>query len=64
MSLFTKCLLYCPICQIEYDNMKAYGGGIPCCSKECYKEAQWRHSLAIMGKEYRPQEKSKDESKD
>lgn len=52
--MFSYMKVYCSIC----DFMKRYGkiDGDSCCSKECYKEFDWRRVLSIMGKIYYPQE--------
>ena len=49
-----QCLLHCPVCRAEFDWLRGYGREIRCCSKECHDEAEWRRTLAIMGKTYRP----------
>ena len=53
--MFSRCSLHCPVCRSEFDWMKRYGRDFGCCSKECHDEAEWRHTLAIMGKPYRQQ---------
>jgi hypothetical protein len=54
MSLFGYFKVYCPICRIEMDGMKSYGRDAHCCGKECFEEWEWRHTLAILNKEYYP----------
>jgi hypothetical protein len=51
--MFTRCSLHCPVCRAEFDWHHAYGRDIPCCSKKCRDEAEWRRALSIMGEEYR-----------
>jgi len=45
----------CPICMAEMEWMRGYGRDARCCGKECYREFEWRRTLAIMGKSYYPQ---------
>ncbi len=64
MSIFSHMEVYCPICRHEFDGMHGYGRDWgkwksreirrdwKCCSKECHDEAEWRRTLAIMGKPY------------
>ena len=47
-----KCILFCPVCRAEFDWMRGYGRDIRCCDKNCNDEAEWRRTLAIMGKPY------------
>jgi len=61
MLLFTTCLFHCPVCTREYDWMRGYGREIRCCSKDCHDEAEWRRTLAILGKEYRPRKEKRDD---
>jgi hypothetical protein len=59
--MFSQCKLFCPVCKAEFDWMKKYGREIGCCGKACHDEAEWRYTLAIMGKEYYPDPRKKDE---
>lgn len=54
MSLFTPCVLYCPVCRREFDWHKGYGREIRCCGKECHDEVAWQRTLSIMGEDYYP----------
>jgi hypothetical protein len=36
-----------------------YGRDQKCCSKNCYKEFDWRHTRSIIGLEYAPKIKTK-----
>jgi hypothetical protein len=51
----TRCELYCPVCRQPFDWLRGYGRDIRCCCKSCHDEAEWRRTLAIMGKAYYPQ---------
>lgn len=53
-----ECILFCNVCRQEFDWHKGYGLDIRCCSKECFKEADWRRTLSILGENYRPQKKA------
>ena len=53
-DVFSHMKVHCPICKAEIDGMKAYGREALCCDKECYEEWEWRRTLAIMGKPYKP----------
>ncbi len=57
MALWSRLSAHCPICKSEYDWMRGYGARdmIRCCCKVCYKEFEWRYTLAVMGKEYHQQ---------
>jgi len=52
--MFSFMRVHCPICKSEIDGMRGYGREAKCCDKECYEEWEWRKTLAIMGKPYRP----------
>jgi hypothetical protein len=54
MSVFTPCLLHCPVCRSEFNWHRGYGREIRCCCRECYQEAEWRRVLSILGKPYTP----------
>jgi hypothetical protein len=54
--MMTPMEVRCPICGQSYDWHHGYGQLINCCGRECFKEAEWRYTLSILGKEYRPQE--------
>jgi hypothetical protein len=53
--VFSYMKVHCPICRCEFDGMRPYGREAHCCSRECYKEWEWRQTLAIMNKPYKPQ---------
>lgn len=53
--MFTPCEIRCCICGQEMDWHKRYGRETCCCSRECFKEFEWRRALSIMGKAYYPQ---------
>ncbi len=50
--MFSRCEFYCPVCRQQFDWMRGYGKDIRCCGRECHVEAEWRRTLAILGKEY------------
>lgn len=50
--------LYCPVCRNLFNWWRGYGREIRCCCKECHEEADWRRTLAILGKEYYPEVKN------
>jgi hypothetical protein len=50
----TACLLYCPVCRNEFNWHRGYGREIRCCCIECHSEAEWRVTLSILEKPYRP----------
>ena len=52
----SECLLHCPVCRDEFNYHRGYGREIRCCGKQCHDEAQWRLTLSILGKPYRPRE--------
>lgn len=61
MSLFSPQKWYCNACGKEMFTppCNALTGGFrlgyKVCSMECCKEMQWRDTLSVMGKPYRPQ---------
>lgn len=55
--MFTHCQIRCAICGTEIDYHHAYGREVACCGKTCHDEFQWRRTLSIMGKPYRPDPK-------
>jgi len=57
MSVFSFMKVYCPICRSVMDGMRGYGREARCCDRDCYREWEWRRTLAIMGKPYTPQPK-------
>lgn len=46
---FSYMRVHCPICKSEMDGMRGYGREARCCDAECYREWEWRRTLAIMG---------------
>lgn len=54
-----KCEVRCCICLAAFNFMTRYGRDGACCSKECWRELEWRRTLAVMGTPYRPQEAAK-----
>lgn len=52
--MFAYMKVHCPICCCEMDGMKAYGRESHCCGPTCHNEWEWRRTLAIMGKPYKP----------
>ena len=52
--MFSYMKVHCPICKAEMDGMKGYGREAQCCGPACYREWEWRKTLAIMGQQYRP----------
>jgi len=58
--LFSFQEYYCVICGVlhsqNFNNKGSYGKDKCCCSKECYEEWEWRKTLAILGKPYRPRQ--------
>jgi hypothetical protein len=59
MSMYSKQVVYCNCCgrKLEIELPKMMGNLFRCCSIECIQEMNWRETLSIMGKEYRPPEK-------
>lgn len=47
----------CPACgkkgETNFNGLGSYGNYL-CCGKKCHKEMEWRRTLAILGKPYRP----------
>ncbi len=52
--MFSRCETKCPICGGLMDWMKRYGRECGCCGSECYREFEWRRTLAVIGKDYYP----------
>jgi len=50
----TACILFCPVCRMEFDWNRGYGRDIRCCDQECHQEAEWRRTLSILEKTYYP----------
>jgi hypothetical protein len=50
----TRCQVRCCICGTEMDFHRAYGRVATCCGKQCHDEFEWRRTLSIMDKPYRP----------
>lgn len=50
----TQCLVRCAICACDMDWHKSYGRDVSCCCKACYDEFEWRRTLSILDKPYRP----------
>src|SRR6185436_1269112 len=61
MALSTRCSLRCPICTGEFDWNEGYGREIRCCCESCHTEAEWRRTLSILGKEYYPDPRRKND---
>lgn len=53
----THCKTRCCICGCEIDWHHRYGREAPCCGKLCHDEFQWRYTLSVLGKPYRPDPK-------
>ena len=68
MSRFSKQQYFCNICGKEMfvNCCEMLGGGRTVnwrvCSIKCIREAQWRETLSIMGKEYYPDPRQYDEN--
>jgi len=52
--MFSYMKVHCPICKTEMNGMRGYGREAKCCDQECYQEWEWRKTLAILGKPYKP----------
>lgn len=50
----TELKCYCPICKKQMNYHDGYGRDQKCCSKNCYKEFDWRHTRSIIGLAYAP----------
>lgn len=52
--LYSKQKFFCMACGVELqiEIGKLYGGKT--CGRACFREFQWRETLSIMGKEYKP----------
>jgi hypothetical protein len=48
----TPCNIKCCICAQPMDWRHRYGREAACCSKDCYREFEWRNTLSILGKPY------------
>lgn len=48
---------YCSICRSEMLFENRYGRDACCCGKDCWQEFDWRLTLSILGKPYRPDPK-------
>lgn len=59
--MFSRCELLCCICGAKV-NWTPRGEGICVCGTECYREFDWRRTLAIMGKPYEPRPEEKEKS--
>lgn len=53
--------VFCCICKQTFDGMRHYGRDAMCCSKQCWEEYEWRRTLAILGKPYRPMKEKPDD---
>jgi hypothetical protein len=61
MSIFVKQKCFCNICGLEFmTDFQSYGGRV--CGSECWGELKWRETLAILGKDYVPQESISDKT--
>jgi len=51
--MFSTMELFCQVCgkKFETDFMAYHARS---CSRECYREFEWRKTLSIMGKDYYP----------
>jgi hypothetical protein len=45
--------LHCNACGREIPVKRSMGREFRCCSIECVREMNWRHTLSIMGEPYR-----------
>jgi hypothetical protein len=54
-TVFKKQKAFCMICGREFLSDYSIMKNGSLCSKECFKEWQWRYTLYVMGKDYRPQ---------
>lgn len=56
--MFSKQKVHCMICAMLYETnfngSGGYGRKSECCSYNCWKELEWRQTLAILGKPYHP----------
>lgn len=48
---------YCSICRREMLFEDRYGREACCCGQDCWQEFDWRLTLSILGKPYRPDPK-------
>lgn len=64
MAIYSKQILYCNVCGQKMCKEIPFLIGKHCkvCSIECCEEFNWRNTLSIMGSEYRPMEKNKNEA--
>ena len=55
--MFTMQPVFCPACggkgQTNFNGLGTYGRYL-CCGKKCHEEIEWRRTLAILNKPYRP----------
>lgn len=61
MSLFSTMDLFCQTCGELYQttcNTGAWKRGT--CSMRCHYEKEWRYTLSVLGKPYRPDERTFD----
>ncbi len=50
----TDVICYCSICKTEMKFEARYGRDACCCSKDCWTEFDWRLTLGILNKPYKP----------
>lgn len=56
MIVATRLDCRCSICGCDMDYENRYGREACCCSKDCWQEFDWRFTLSILGKPYRPRQ--------
>ncbi len=57
LETLRKPTIFCNACGIEVEIAKSCGGsflGYRVCSPKCVREARWRDTLHVMGKDYKP----------
>lgn len=63
MTLFSKQALRCCICGVSYEatcrDGTRWANGV--CSMRCHYEKEWRYLLSVLGKAYRPDERTFDQ---
>lgn len=47
----------CSICGGEFNWSDRYGREGVCCDRDCWQEFDWRYTLAVLDKPYRPDPK-------
>lgn len=57
-GIYSEQTCFCNCCgkKMEVPLPTVYGARWKVCGEECHREIEWRETLSIMGKPYRPRE--------